>query len=314
MSLPDNYKKFEDKWKTWMECLSGNDMHSVMNQLQIFAWDAAVFEMIMKARLIAMGTVDGPIQFNGSMHRLLDKCFFESKMIAIRRLVEDRWGISGKKGVYSLGGLLKDMKEHAYLLTREHIFKVMGYQYEIGDGNHYLINGDENKYKAHRLNQFFSDSRHENLDRLSYVNAAIRSPKDHIQEEILEFLLNRISTTSKYIGKVVDKRLAHAATPWSRNEADVDNAQVTLKHLWDALHKIYEVANFVSIYILDGINHGLLPISQFDQFQHIERALVDTSDVPLLKKVWQDFELETQKWRNWGLDELEKKMGGSPSR
>jgi hypothetical protein len=72
---------------------------------------------------------------------------------------------------------------------------------------------------------------------------------------------------------------------------------------------MYEVAGFLSIYVLGDAQQHFLPIPQFDQFQYIDRPLIDPSNLPALKTVWNDFSKECNQWGRWGPEDYAQEFG-----
>src|SRR4030042_925182 len=102
-------------FKEWEERLVGDDINSIRNQIYNMIWDSAVFQSINECRKYAPKNEKGEIELNGVVHRFIDKCFFETQAIAIRRLIDKR------KDVISIYRLIDDMEEHRPLLTRGNI-------------------------------------------------------------------------------------------------------------------------------------------------------------------------------------------------
>jgi len=123
-----NKLTFLDKRKQWLEAVNGNDRHSIHTQL---TRDAASFAVINEARRLAPVDSGGVVKLNGMMHRLVNRTFLITQSSAIRRLV-DVYELEGKRGVFSLTGLLDDMMKHRYLMTRQALFDTedLAYDYE----------------------------------------------------------------------------------------------------------------------------------------------------------------------------------------
>src|SRR5579864_3290937 len=92
-------------------------------------WDVATYRVINEARRLAPTAPEGGVQLNGLVHSFLDRSFLCSQALVVRRL-GDAEGLTGKKGVYSLIGLLKDMCNHYYLFTRESMLEAEAVPYK----------------------------------------------------------------------------------------------------------------------------------------------------------------------------------------
>jgi hypothetical protein len=94
-------------------------------------FETLIYKCILKARSIAPKDAENKIKLNGAMHYLIDKCFFVTQLMVVRRLTD-------KKGsdVVSLCKLLKLMKENSRYLTRRNYFVILeerGYHYDYAE-------------------------------------------------------------------------------------------------------------------------------------------------------------------------------------
>jgi hypothetical protein len=144
------------------------------------------------------------------------------------------------------------------------------------------------------------------MDRLCGILASERSEGDSIRPAVFEVLRDRLRQAGQGLQQLVDKYLAHAASPESRTTVNADGGGVSLAELWEAHKVICQVANFVSVNVLGSHNLGFLALPQYDQFRYMTRPLVHEEAVPELQAVWKSFEKETHEWALWGLDEFEK--------
>jgi hypothetical protein len=308
-----------EKRKEWLEVLSGEDRHSIISQITQMTWDDAAFRVINEARRLAPRDPDGGRQLNGLMHSLLDRAFFASHLAAIRRLMDDRYPLNGKKGVYSLPALLKDMRQHRELLTREAIFASEGLEYDYEPIRQKHLEYASKQEKAGKRTYWVPEDlgwrkherRHERIDQLAGVQAQDRQPGDMVRENIFCKLKQKTEKASKDVVCHVNTFIAHAATPESRALVGADEAGLTLNHLWQAHQHLCEVAGFLAIYVLGDSFRSPLPIPQYDQFKYIERPLIDASQVGKLADLWRQIDKETHGWSQWGLDQYAKEFEGA---
>jgi len=309
-----------EKRKVWLEVLSGKDRHTITKQITWMTWDAAAFRVVNEARRLAPRDPDGGRQLNGLMHSLLDRAFFASHLAAIRRLMDDRYPLNGKKGVYSLPALLKDMRKHRELLAREAIFAAEGLEYDYEPiRQRFFEYADQQKATSQQaydipdeLCWFKHENRHERIDQLAGVQAQDRQPGDMVRKKVFDDLQRKVDGACEVVVEHVNKFIAHAATPESRATVGADEAGLTLNHLWQAHQHLCEVAGFLAIYLLGYSFPGPLPIPQYDQFKYIERPLIDASQVDKLQTLWRQIEKETQGWSNWDLDQYTKEFEKTP--
>jgi len=305
-----------EKRKQWLEVLSGEDRHSISRQLTDMIWDAASFRMVNEARRLAPPDSKGGVQLNWMMHSLMDRGFFASQILAIRRLT-DSYSLEGPKGVYSLSGLLKDMQAQRHLLTRAAVFAAEGLAYDYEPiRRRWRAYADERRSGSETawatpadLDWHKHERRHEAVDMLTGVRPEARRPEDVIQEAVLVNLASKVARASKEIVTYAKKFIAHAATPESRAIVNADDAVLTLNHLWEAHKHLCQVAKFLAIEVLGDSCPGLLRIPLFNQFRHMDKPLIDSSRLGELRELWKQFEEECQSWKQWDLDTYRSEFG-----
>ncbi len=265
---------------------------------------------------MAKPTKDGGVQLNALMLELINRCFWNSQMVAVRRL-NDKSALVGKatkdKSVFSLNALLTDMQCYASSFTRQNIFFVEGreYDYKLIDEKHdeflaeYFKKNIPPVWASQELNSMPITWRHEAIDELTGVTKANRSPTDCVGIEVFEKLKTRVSDACENIGVYVDKFYAHSATPGSRAQARVDEIQITLTDLWTAHECLCRTARFIGEYLLGTGSHGnYLAIPQFDQFAYIDRPFAVSEDVEKLRDFWHEMTSSYDQWRSWTPSDL----------
>ena len=312
-----NLDQFKAKREAWIQCFSGKDRNSILNQIYQMVWNAAVFKVVNEARRIAQVDAKGQTEINGMLHRFMDRCFFDSQFLVIRRLTDTAYALGDpKKGIFSLVALLSDMKANISLMPRENLFSVEDLEYDY--------EAIQNRELEHALEQSKSGknacwtsfkgsshdirSRHEQIDALCGVGADQRKPSDTIRAEVFDCLIKRLEDASEDVNLRVNKYIAHAATPESREYVKVDEVSITLGRLWDAHEVICQIANFTDVYLLSRASHSFLPVPQYDHFEHIDKPLVSAEGVEVLSKAWHEFHKETDSWGSWGMKDLQKEI------
>jgi len=306
---------FAQRREHWLKALSGEDRHSIKNQLWEMTFDLATFDVINEARRLAPPAQEGGVQLNGLMHRFLNRGFFNSQMVAVRRLC-DTYDLEGKKSVYSLTGLLKDMQKHVKLFTRESIFRAEGLEYDPGPTRQrydkYALERENAGERVHCISDHLDwtkiEARHEEADRLAGITRDKRAAHDTISEMVFNNLLKKVEAACQDIRKYVDKFIAHAATPKSRETIEADKLSITLKHIREAHQQLCQVTHFLSVYVLGDACIEFLATPQYDQFKYIERPLISDADKENLRKVWRDFHDQCNQSNQWGLDEFDQEF------
>lgn len=305
-----------EKRKQWLEALTGDDKNAIVNQLTQMAWDAASFRVINEARRLAPADPDGGVQLNGLMHRLLDRGFFIAQMVAIRRL-NDTFPLEGAKGTYSLTGLLKGISKHRHLLTRKAIFEAEDLKYDYEGvrqaADKYsadqISSGKDVYYIPKDLDWGRCELRHERIDQLAGVSSCCRCPRDLIREDVLANLTKKVESACADVITHVNKFIAHAAAPDSRQLANADELGITLRHVQEAHRHLCQVTGFLAIEVLGSSCPPFLAICQFDQFKHIEKPLIDLSNVVELDGLWHQFGNDCYAWSQWGFEQYSQEFG-----
>src|SRR3972149_9337240 len=120
----------EDAWHNWIECLKGDDTNSVFNQINLMIWDTAIYRIIYESRKNLINREPRDPKINGALHSFIDRNYADSKSSCIRRLVDKSRGLTGSKGIYSVGAIIQDISNYRLELTREKIFVLKNIPYD----------------------------------------------------------------------------------------------------------------------------------------------------------------------------------------
>lgn len=295
-------------WSNWVDCLKGDDVNSVFQQISIMIWDTSIFRLVMEGRQVQIEKRSDNPAINGSLHSFIDRNYFESQSANIRRLTDDSYGLTGKKGVYSVSALVKDICDYKNELTREVFFQLRAMPYDYTE-----IREREREFlktqavgKAFFVPSEFDWERiaeaHQVFDRLSGSTYETRKPNDVISEKVFVRLQARLSACKK-ITDYVDKFVAHSATPESRSIQNVNASEITLRHLWDAQQIIFEVAEFLSMILLSE-SHMALAIENPGFFENWDIPIFEKSESDRLQNAFKKYREETQKWNMNGVENI----------
>ena len=120
----------EQAWKNWSDCLNGDDPNSIFQQISTMIWDTAIFHIIIESRQSQIKKNPQEPEINGALHSFIDRNYFQSQSAFIRRLADNSYGLTGKRGVYSLVALINDVFCYRNELTREMFLKVRNMPYD----------------------------------------------------------------------------------------------------------------------------------------------------------------------------------------
>lgn len=272
--MSSNYDEYLDRRTLWAECLGSDDEHGLWKQIWHATWNATAYRIVNKAVELAPEATEGGRELNGMLFNLLRESFFEAECVRIRRLVEvEPHGLDkGVRSVFSVGTLLKDIEDHAHLLTPDNI-----------------VRATEERGAA----KWWSGRQREHAETLLSYGGPTQA---HIPSTFLVDVRHRMRAATRGVSDYVDKYIAHAATPMSR--AAVAQSGPNFLEVMSALRAIHETAEFASIYLLDGASHGHLPIAVHDQLAYLDRPLVpDDSVLTELRRCWEQTEKEVEQWQ-----------------
>jgi hypothetical protein len=259
----DQLRKTRTEWIRW---LCGEDVNSIDQQLTRMTWDITVYRMVVEAHRLAPDAVEGGKQLNGPVFRLLHRCFSESLLLGFRRLM-DKEALNGKHGVYSLWSLLDDIGRNSHLLTRDTIVRL----------------GSEDSLREHwRGNQeYLNDwafARNKLIDEWIGIAEAERSLGDQIPAKLFDDRRQLLEQKFAPVKPLVDKAIAHAATPESRGSSAFE--PMLLDDLYKFHAELCKTAHFIQTFISDTAISSFLATPLYDQFQYLSRPIVADEDVP----------------------------------
>ena len=300
-----------EKRESWLETLRGDDRNSISNQLTELSWYFAVYEAILEARRQHPPATEGGVQLNGLLHELIDQGFLAIIASGVRRLADDIEYKKPERFVYSLLGLLNDMKKHIGLLRRREIFEAEGIEYDFSPfelrernetADRIAAGGPSASHSPNEGNWRWSRHRHEMIDRLVRVAAADRRPTDQIPLSLLDRLTALVVEACGAIKTYATKYLAHAATPFSRL-AD-NTVDPSYQDLEQALQTLCKVSAFIATHLLGDSFASTVAHPTFDHLVYFDRPLVARADVEFVRARWEEVSRRASEWVNWQPDEV----------
>ncbi|MCC6682834.1 MAG: hypothetical protein IT445_18200 [Phycisphaeraceae bacterium] len=303
MSDVELLKQKLTEWHTW---LSGGDANAINEQIHRLLWNTALYRCINESRKYHDKNNRDELIANGSLHEMIDSGYITMHAIGIRRLIEPGT-TTGKRGIYSLSGLIIDIQRNAELLTRKNMLltRELVYDYQpIEDRSH------EAAYKESKANgvrasfisgEGWAESKcwHGLIDDLCDVSSSQRHQDDSPDKSKFDLLLNSLSQAGQQVKDYTDKFIAHAATPDSRNAIASEELPLSLAKLWQAEKSIVRVANFLSLHIVEGHILGGVAVPQFDQFEHLDRPFVTKAALVAMEETWDQYCHEIQECESW---------------
>jgi len=278
-------------------------------------WYDVTYRVINECRRMAPPAAEGGVQLNGLIHDFIDRCFFRTQSLAIRRLVEKNPERRGRD-VISLRRLLDDIRASAHLLTRGNMFEADGLPYDYS-AQKTRAQEDAARRRADARAKgkggWFLDSEleqawhvpadlHQDFDRMSRTAECERSPSDMIDPCLLDALEARLEPcigVTTYVNKLV----AHAAHPSNRDAVPERERTLCLARIYECHEALCLVASSVSVHILRQSPGCFLAVPLFDQFAYIERPWVAPENVSVLQQVWDQQYSRVKEWSRPGWPE-----------
>ncbi len=299
----------EQVWPIWRDCLNGTDPNSIFQQIDLMIYDTAIFRLVLECRRSIVEQYPKNPPLNASFHRFIDRCFFITQAAYIRRLSDQSYSLHGNKGVYSIYSLLQDIRSYRELLTREMYFKLRELNFDYSEALskeqsiiHEQLDNNESSFQVlPEVDWEPSDEAHVIFDRLSGKNRQSRSSDDVIRESVFDKFDQKL-VSCRTVTKLVDKYIAHSATPESRY-IDQADSKITLKHIWDLQELLYYLAAYLSR-ILFGVDQIPLVWKTPNLFKYWDRPMIEKGDFPMLEAAFEQYRVETERWRLEGVERL----------
>ena len=298
----------EQAWNNWVNCLKGDDINSIFQQISWMIWDTAIFRVIVEGRQVQIQKNPKAPAVNGSLHSFIDRNYFQTQVTVIRRLTDKSYGLTGNRGVYSIVALIKDIRNYRDELTRAMFFRFRNMPYDYTE-----IKISEEKFlRNHPVGEaifvppeFDWESiaeAHQTFDRLSITNQKIRKPDDVISDRVFIRLEEKLVACQE-ISNYVDKFVAHSAIPESRESQNVNVSEITFEHVWKAQKIIFQVAEFLStVFFSEG--HMALPLENPYFFDYWESPIFEDSSVHRVSDALKAYRKETETWHLNGSEDI----------
>lgn len=299
----ERLKEYHSKRETWLSYFDDDDHHAIWKQIWDLLWRDHIFRVVNEARKIASENADGSVGFNGPVMDLFDVGFVTVQVTAIRRLTDPDDPKRPERNVISLRRILSEMKDQRHLITREAYVSHNGLPYD------YLAVHD--KWLQERLQKgrnsvgtipnegseawLTSKIAHEEFDKLSGAQSDKRRRDDLIEERIFENL-SEILDECGPIRNHVNKFVAHAADPFSRQALSRENYSVSLAKLDNCYKAIYQVAYGIYGSLLWKGSMSGLPVPQYDHLENLDKPWMSSANLDRLRGLWHKREQEVSEW------------------
>jgi hypothetical protein len=308
VAIMTNTEKFplDQAWKSWVDCLKGEDINSIFQQITLMIWDTAIFRLIIEGRKVQFKKNPEDPAINGALHSFIDRNYFYSQSAFIRRLSDKSYTLTGGKAVYSIQALIYNIQCYRNELTRESFLRLKNMPYEYSE----IQNRRKEFFRTQPGGKAFFvppeydwesvEEAHQAFDRLAGKIPKEREHKDLISEYFFVRLQEKLAICLE-ITKYVDKFIAHSATPESRKIQNVGKTEITFKKIWDAQKTIFEVAEFLSS-IFFSEDHMALAFENPNFYQYWDSPMFEEIEVDKIRNAFEMYRKETEKWNQEGIE------------
>lgn len=301
-------RHFRQKRAQWVDWLKGDDEHSIRRQIRNMSASYLTWRAVKESRRIAEERGIQSAAQNGILGEFIDIGFATTQAMAVRRLM-DRNPNDKKKGVVSLQRLFDDAVAHAHLFTREIFVGFNGAPYDPQPGRDRwtakMLHGTSEKLRVSgELHAEYagpgawasSEKLHRLFDDLVGMTDNNRNRNDVIAHNIFNHLRNKLKSQSiKELKQLCDKRIAHAADPFSRTQSEYKHSHLSIDAV-DAAHSaIIEAADF----FFRIICHEPLDFAQYsiyNKFKFLDQVWLDKPGLEELRSFWKRLVEEREEW------------------
>ena len=258
----------------WLSWLHTDEVHRIWLTLHTMVWTDVAFRTLTAFMSNEENALNNPL-----IEKALVKGHLATRVLAIRRLVED-----SSKDRISLRTLLKDLRRHRNLFTRENHVCCDGtpYDYQVLRKARFVENAGTPGKGVPRggpKDDTLSEALHFQFDKLIGIDDPTkRSREDCLPACLLktmEIWLNNSGATE--LEKWSHAYLAHAGGPNER--ARLTDAIVTVDKITDLIRNLARVAQAMSLFVCGGGREGaVMPTAPFDQFEKLNNPILHDRD------------------------------------
>ena len=305
-------QSYRDKRRLWLSWSSTDEHHAIWTVLSSMVWTDVAFKTLTN---FAVGD-DGNALNNPLMIEALLHGHVATQVLAIRRLVDD-----ANRDIISLRRLVKDIRRNFALFTRENYvcFDGLPYDYEALRHARFMENaGNWGKGgiwvpTSGPQGDGTSESAHRQFDKLAGIDPAKRSREDHLPVSLLTTIEKWLDDSgADDLAKWSHAYLAHAGGPEARKR--IADLTVTANKITDAIKALARVTEAISAWLLfaGGRSNALMPVAQFNQFEKLDKPIMQVGGEAAADKIWQQLSGERNRYVD-GVDAeligLEKEQG-----
>lgn len=283
---------FRAKRETWLEWLDNDEHHAIWTTISAMVWTDVSFRTLTKLTFDDENSSLG----NSLVAEALINGHVATQVLAIRRLMDNG------SDVMSLRRLIKDVRRHFDLFTRENYVCHDGLPYDFEDVQMKVMKEQVGRgpvWLATSGPEAWSTSQmmHKQFDRLSGIDPSKRNREDRLPIVLIKTVEDWLDESGAGdLAKRSHAYLAHAGTRQSRER--IAGLLVTTNKLTDAIRTLARVTEAVSAEILfaSGRLNSLMPTPQFDQFENLDKPVMPADGMEKAQQVWETLSDEREQY------------------
>jgi hypothetical protein len=299
-------QSYRDKRPLWLSWISTDEHHAIWTVLSSMVWTDVAFKTLTNFAVGDEGNaLNNPLMVEALLHGHV-----ATQVLAIRRLVDD-----ANSDIISLRRLVKDMRRKFDLFTRENYVCFDGLPYDYEAVRHTRLMENAGNWGQGGIwvptsgpqGDCASESAHRQFDKLAGIDPAKRSREDRLPVSLLTAIEKWLDDGgADDLAKWSHAYLAHAGGPEARKR--IADLTVTANKITDAIKALARATEAISAWLLfaGGRTNALMPVAQFNQFEKLDKPIMQVGAEAAADKIWQQLSDE----RNRYLDGVDAELIG----
>jgi hypothetical protein len=267
----ESYRAKRQQWLTWLDA---DEHHAIWTNLSAMVWTDVSYRTLRQLVIEHEEKSEATCLQNTLIAEQIIQGYVARQVLGIRRLLDKT------SGVISLRRLIIDMRSNWQLFRRENYVCHDGLPYDsdavmvmemaarAGQGAFWASTTGPEAWGTSRM-------AHEQFDRLAGVDPGKRAREDRLPKTLLGTIESWLEGSgAEQLADWSHQYLAHAGGPDRRKQ--IEEGLVTADKISEAIKTLVRATEAVSAYVLfaGGRLNGLVPVAQFDQFEHLGQAAV----------------------------------------
>ena len=297
----ESYRAKRRQWLTWLDA---GEHHAIWTNLSAMVWTDVSYRILRQLVIGQDDKNETSCLHNTLVAEQVIQGYVARQVLGIRRLLDKT------SGVISLRRLIIDMRSNWPLFTRENYVCHDGlpYDYEAVVLKEMTARAGKGAFwaattgpEAHGT----SGMAHEQFDRLAGVDPSKRMREDRLPKTLLGTIESWLDGSgAEELADWSHAYLAHAGGPDRRKQ--IEEGLVTADKISEAIKTLVRATEALSACVLfaGGRLNGLVPVAQFDQFEHLDQPAVRPGHKDDAAVLWDTLSRERDAYAAGAEDEL----------